>query len=216
MKDETVPQIKFGVLDLIEKYNNPRLVLYLAKISVVDRFLAATFLRLLPSFVTPNHLTLFRVMTVPVIIYLLLNNLYDWGLVLFTISAFSDALDGALARTKHKITDWGIVCDPIADKLLIGSVSLTTVAVHVSLWLAVSIIAIELFVIFSVALKLRGRVVPAKWSAKIKMILQCLGVGLLLLHLAVPGVAGLLTVATYILYLALFFGVLGHFVYRSI
>ena len=100
---------------------------YLTRVTLFDRFFAATLLRLLPRFISPNRITIFRFISIPFILFLLLSGYNLAGTILFVISALSDALDGALARTKHRITKWGIVADPIADKLLIGSVALLVV-----------------------------------------------------------------------------------------
>jgi len=47
---------------------------------------------------------------------------------IFLIMAFSDALDGYLARTKKQITKLGAFLDPVADKLLITSACLLLVS----------------------------------------------------------------------------------------
>ena len=68
------------------------------------------------------------------------------GLILFFISAFSDVVDGSLARTKNKITTWGAIYDPIADKLLLGSTSIILVSKLISFYLGFLIIIIEISV----------------------------------------------------------------------
>jgi len=47
---------------------------------------------------------------------------------IFLVMAFSDALDGYLARTKKQITRLGAFLDPVADKLLITSACLLLVS----------------------------------------------------------------------------------------
>jgi len=47
---------------------------------------------------------------------------------IFLVMAFSDALDGYLARTKKQITRLGSFLDPVADKLLITSACLLLVS----------------------------------------------------------------------------------------
>lgn len=95
---------------------------YISKVSFVDRILDRTILKIFPDSIRPNFLTVFRFVSIPFIIFFLINGNYMIGFWLFVISAFTDALDGAMARTRNKITDWGIVFDPFADKLLISSV----------------------------------------------------------------------------------------------
>ncbi|HEU5114247.1 MAG TPA: CDP-alcohol phosphatidyltransferase family protein, partial [Candidatus Paceibacterota bacterium] len=103
-------------------------VTYLTRATPIDRLLSRTFLKLVPKSVTPNQITKFRLITIPFIGLLLGFNYYIPGAILFLFSAFSDALDGALARTERKITTWGTLYDPIADKLLIGLVSVIIVS----------------------------------------------------------------------------------------
>lgn len=188
---------------------------YLTHITVFDRFFAATILPLLPSVVSPNRITVFRLISIPVILLLLILEYNLAGTVLFVIAALSDALDGALARTKHRITKWGIVADPIADKLLIGSVALLVVWKHLPWPLVAALVAIELILAGSAYFRYRGRLMPAKTVGKIKMTLQCVGVGFVLLY-GVMESPLILTLGAYTLYAAILFGLLSLFVYRSI
>ena len=105
---------------------------YFKKVTPVDKMLDVSFLRLIPEWVTPNHVTIFRFLSIPLLIALLLADYTDLAAILFVVSAFSDAVDGALARTRKKITKWGIVNDPLADKLLIGSVVAIIVTKYIS------------------------------------------------------------------------------------
>lgn len=187
------------------------------KLTVTDRVIARVILPLLPKSVTPNQITGARFAVTPFVIYLLAVGSYVWGLVLFVLTAFTDAVDGALARTRGPITEWGKMYDPLADKLLIGSVVALVVSRFISHYLALAIIFLELLIIASAfwLRKYRGREIQAKAVGKVKMILQSFGVGFLMLY-TVVGVAPLLEAARYTLYAAVFFAVLSLFVYRSI
>src|SRR3989304_2017811 len=90
------------------------------RLTLTDKILATTFLRLFPRKVMPNQITVFRFFTIPFIALLFLLEEYSIGMVLFAVSAFTDALDGAMARTRREVTEWGSTYDPLADKLLIG------------------------------------------------------------------------------------------------
>ncbi len=188
---------------------------YIAKITIFDRFFAVTILKLIPHFVRPNFVTIFRFISIPFIVFLLINENYTAGFFLFIFSAFTDALDGSLARTRHKITDWGIVFDPLADKLLIGSVSIIVISRLINPVLAGVIVSIEILLIIFSYFRFKGKIVPAKTVGKIKMILQSFGVGILLLSV-ILGWQSLNLLAVYILYLAIFFALLSLFIYRSI
>src|SRR6185369_10488606 len=113
-------------------------VTYLTKVTLFDRFFAKTFLRLMPAAVTPNDITKFRLVSIPFIALLFALDFYVVGSILFLFSAFSDALDGAMARTQRKITSWGTFYDPVADKLLIGAVSIIVVSKYIGLHLALT------------------------------------------------------------------------------
>lgn len=188
---------------------------YLTKVTVFDRFFSATVLPLFPRSFSPNRITIFRFVCIPIILFLLISGYNIAGTVLFVLAALSDALDGAVARTQHRITKWGIVADPIADKLLIGSVSLLVVLKYLGWYVTLAIVCIELVLAFSAYFRYRGKLMPAKTVGKIKMILQCFGIGFLLLYGIVLSPL-LLILGQYILSLAIIFGLGSLFVYRSI
>src|SRR3989344_1926609 len=188
---------------------------YLARVNGIDRAVAKIFLPILPPSVTPNAITVFRFISIPVIAYLLLTDFWTAGTVLFVISAFSDALDGALARTTNQISKWGIIADPVADKLLITTVAVIAVVKFLGWPLAVVIILLEVLLVLSAYFRYRGKLMPAKSMGKLKMILQCFGVGLVLLYGIYPSPL-VLILAQFILYGAILFALLSLLVYRSI
>lgn len=196
------------------KFEGARLE-YLTKVNFFDRFFSSTLLPLLPKSVSPNHITIFRLLTIPVVLTLLFMGYNLAGMILFIISALSDALDGALARTRHRITKWGIVADPIADKLLIGSVALLVVWQHLGWPITLVLVSVEVVLAVSAYFRYSGKLMPAKTVGKIKMILQSFGVGFVLLY-GIIMVPVILLIGQYILYAAIVFGFLSLFVYRSI
>lgn len=217
MADTVLINAKERRMTLLERVLNmsEARVRYFSKVTPIDRLLAATFLKLIPESVTPNRITLFRFITIPFIVYFLLADYMLLGTILFVISAFSDALDGARARTTKHITSWGILCDPFADKLLIGSVAMILITKYISVYLALGIVSIELFLVAFSYLRYKGHLVPAKTVGKLKMVFQCFGIGFIMLF-ALLGTPWLLVVATYILYVAVGFGLLSLLVYKTI
>jgi CDP-diacylglycerol--glycerol-3-phosphate 3-phosphatidyltransferase len=205
-----MPKFKQKVLALAESRAK-----YLSKVTPIDRWLKILFLGLIPKSVTPNHITVFRFITIPFIAVLLLDGHYLAATIIFLFSAFSDALDGALARTTGQITRWGILADPLADKLLVGSVSLILISKFLSWQLAVVIVALELFLIASAYYRYKGEVVPAKMTGKIKMIFQCFGIIFLFFYVLFGGAFWLLF-ATVSLVLAVVFAILSLLIYKSI
>ncbi len=72
----------------------------------------------------PNYLTFLRIIAIPFIVILTLaesDNLRLLALLLFVLASISDYFDGYLARKWNIISSLGQMLDPIADKLLIGS-----------------------------------------------------------------------------------------------
>jgi CDP-diacylglycerol--glycerol-3-phosphate 3-phosphatidyltransferase len=189
-----------------------------ARINFFDRLIAKTILPFVPRSLKPNAVSIFRLVCIPFVIYFLINEQYLWGTIVFTIAAFSDALDGAMARVRHQITGEGKILDPIADKLLIGSASVILISKYISWSITILIILLELMII-SIALfkkyTMKKVVLQAKLSGKIKMVLQCAGV-IILLFFILTQIPALLLVSEIILWLAIAFAVVSMFAYNSI
>ncbi|HLD17449.1 MAG TPA: CDP-alcohol phosphatidyltransferase family protein [Patescibacteria group bacterium] len=147
-----------------------------------DHLLARTILPLIPLWVKPNHVTVIRFCLIPFVLWLLLLGWYKTGIPLFFVAAFTDALDGSLARVRKQITPWGTFYDPVADKLLIGSVVLFIAAKHVHPWFALLIVSVEIFIVLGgVVRRKKGKITSANFFGKTKMVLQVVGILLLLL-----------------------------------
>jgi len=180
-------------------------------ISPYDRVIKY-FLPLFPRKLRPNHLTFFRLVMTPVLIVILAAEEYKIGVVFFAILAFTDLLDGALARLRNQVTDWGKVWDPVADKVLVGSV-VAVLLLQINLNLTILLLAFELaFILGGTFQKMRIKdieIMANTWG-KIKMNLQCFGSGFLILGylLAMPS---LLFAAQLLLYLSLVFALTSLF-----
>ena len=187
------------------------------ELTFTDKILAKTLLPLIPRSVTPNSVTWFRFASIPFVAYLLFTEKYIPGLSLFFFSAFSDAVDGSLARTRNQITEWGQTHDPFADKLLIGVASVILVTRFLNVFLTATIIGLELFLLFGALYRKRTQGIPieAEISGKVKMVLQSFGLGFILLITIIQKPA-YLTISLYLLYLAVIFAIISLVVYKSI
>jgi cardiolipin synthase len=85
-------------------------------------------------FTAPNQLTLLRMVFLPFIIINMMNEHYEWALVLFVLAGLSDGLDGLLARKLQQQTMLGQYLDPIADKLLLSTIFLVLSVLHKIPW----------------------------------------------------------------------------------
>ena len=149
-----------------------------------DRLLAATLLKLVPKRTTPNQITVLRMIMTPAVIWFLHLERYDVAIPLFLLTAFTDMLDGSLARTRDRVTRWGIMWDPIADKVLIVSVAVLLLTRHFPPAIAAIVLGLEAaFLAGGWYRKLQGEIVAANWWGKIKMLAQVAGVTLYLLSL---------------------------------
>jgi CDP-diacylglycerol---glycerol-3-phosphate 3-phosphatidyltransferase len=189
-----------------------------ADINFFDRLIANTVLPFVPRTVRPNAITIFRFVCIPFVIYFFLTESYLWGTIIFILAALSDTLDGAMARVRHQITSEGKFFDPLADKLLVSSASFILISRYISWQLALLIILLELMII-SIALykkrTMKHVVIQARLSGKLKMVLQCVGV-ILLLFFILTKIPILLTISTITLWLAIGFAVVSMFAYNSI
>lgn len=90
----------------------------------------------------PNLITTARILTVPVIIWLVLRGFMTEAFWLFLVAGASDAVDGWIARRFDARTRLGTWLDPLADKLLISG---TFVALGWQNWLPVWLVMAVVF-----------------------------------------------------------------------
>ena len=127
----------------------------------------------------PNKLSLLRVLMIPVMValmYVRTDACYVLATVVFALAAFTDFLDGYIARKNHLVTDFGKFVDPVADKLLVLSALIMLCYQDLMLsWVVVLILARELSVdgLRMVAVG-KGKVIAAGWLGKVKTVSQML------------------------------------------
>jgi len=183
-----------------------------AKTSLSDKFLAKVFLPLIPKQIKPNHISAFRIVMTPLVAWFFWRESYFWGGVLFLAAALTDALDGALARTRLEISHFGKMLDPLADKILICTVAYILVLKYIDVYTAYVVIGLEIIIILTAVLKYRNgnHGLQANSYGKVKMVLQVLGVMALLLSI-IFNIESLLPISKGTIYLAMVFGILSLF-----
>jgi CDP-diacylglycerol--glycerol-3-phosphate 3-phosphatidyltransferase len=96
----------------------------------------------------PNKLTLSRfALTVGFLIVMFSGMPYceTIALALFVAAGISDFLDGSIARRRNLITNFGILMDPLADKIMVCSAFIAFVELGwFAAWMAVIVVAREL------------------------------------------------------------------------
>ena len=157
----------------------------------------------------PNSITVLRILLIPVFVWLYLEPTPEralWAGLVFAAAAFTDFLDGYLARRRGQITNLGKLLDPVADKLLVASgLILLVQAQQVAVWLAIVMIARELIVTGARAVAAKeGFIVPAGSLGKFKVVGQIGGILCLIFQGAWPEIQLLLaSVGILLLYMAL-------------
>ena len=183
------------------------------KLYPLDKILQATILKIIPNFLTPNHFTVLRLLLTPIVILFILKEKIILGLILFLFAALTDAIDGAMARTRNQITEWGKVYDPIADKLLIGATACLLISKYLNLYFALFIILIEILLVANGTWrKSNGNIIEANVWGKIKMILQTFGIALIFIFM-IFNIHFLIIASWAILIIACFFAMISLFTY---
>lgn len=152
----------------------------------------------------PNKLSIFRVLLVPVIVFVYMFPFADYGITMFTwtlgdvvlpgtqvitliifaVASFTDFLDGYIARKYKMITSFGKFIDPIADKLLVNTVfillavsgTVSIVPVLFMIWRDTIVDAMRMMA------AQKGVVVAAGIWGKLKTVLQMVTIIVVLLN----------------------------------
>jgi len=135
----------------------------------------------------PNKLTVLRIILIPVFVVLLLINIpYGdyFAAAIFITAAFTDSLDGYLARRWKQVTRLGIILDPLADKLLITAALISLVELgRIPGWIAIVILGREFAVSGLRAVKAGdGIIIPASIFGKLKTLTQIIAVLFIILE----------------------------------
>ena len=166
----------------------------------------------------PNLLTYARIVMIPICLYFLdkgdRRNCYFAALV-FTLAAFTDLLDGYLARKLNVESVLGKLLDPLADKLIVMATLVWMVPMgRIPAWATVLLLGREISItgLRSVAAS-EGVVISAGQDGKTKTALQMIGIIALILGHRYPlsylgidlGMCDLLGLGRALVYLSLVF-----------
>jgi len=119
------------------------------------------------------------------------------GALVFGLAVVGDAFDGYYARKLGLQTDFGRIADPVVDKVIVSGGLILLAGCewarpYFPPWMVVLIIGRE-FLVNGLRgfIEARGVAFPARWDGKLKMILQCIAIPLVLiwrtLDLSLPG-----------------------------
>lgn len=127
----------------------------------------------------PNILTIIRFILIPFIFTSVVKGDFIVTIIIFTISALTDILDGYIARKFNYITDIGKLIDPLADKLTQVSLLLSLAILKILPWWIFAIVFIKecvMVISASVLYKKDDVVVYSKWYGKLATVLFYLAI----------------------------------------
>lgn len=150
----------------------------------------------------PNAITLGRIALAALLAPMLLVDSFGVRIAafaVFLVAAFSDLVDGKLARSRNLITDFGKLVDPLADKLLLVATFVPFywlshggeptpfpwITNKLPWWILAIIFGRELFItVFRGYAAKRGIVLAAGKAGKLKAVFQNIAIGSVILWYA--------------------------------
>jgi CDP-diacylglycerol---glycerol-3-phosphate 3-phosphatidyltransferase len=151
----------------------------------------------------PNAITLGRIALAVLLVPMVLVDGFGVRIaafVVFLVAAFSDLVDGKLARSRNLITDFGKLADPLADKLLLVATFVPFYWLShggepqtpfpwfggiLPWWILAIIFGRELFItVFRGYAARRGVVLAAGKAGKLKAVCQNIAIGAVILWYA--------------------------------
>lgn len=137
----------------------------------------------------PNLLTTGRLGLAVVLFICIAMEQWAWGLGVFCLAAFTDWLDGYLARKQGLCSPFGRNFDPLVDKVLVCGAFIFLLPVdkaELAAWMVTVVVARELVITgLRSFMENQGASFGADWLGKAKMVLQCAALVAILLSLAV-------------------------------
>jgi CDP-diacylglycerol--glycerol-3-phosphate 3-phosphatidyltransferase len=133
----------------------------------------------------PNQLTAARFVLALVLFGLIAFEQWLWCLIVFVVAAFTDWLDGYLARKQNLMSTLGRILDPLVDKVLMCGVYVFLLPIAMRPdqggwlrpWMVTVVVARELVITgLRSWMEAHGAVFGADWLGKFKMGLQCAAV----------------------------------------
>jgi len=131
----------------------------------------------------PNLITLARLLSVPLTIWLIFGERYGTAFWVFVGAGLSDALDGYIAKRFDRRTWIGAVLDPAADKAMLSGVYVTLGLVgQLPPWLVALVVLRDFLIILGFFLAVPKQLDPL-YISKVNTLVQITLVGLVLARL---------------------------------
>jgi cardiolipin synthase (CMP-forming) len=96
----------------------------------------------------PNVLSLLRLATVPVFVFLFVTDRTEAAVILYGAGAWTDFFDGYIARRTGSVTELGKLLDPLADRIFIVALAVALVAAEaLPLWITIVIVGRDILIL---------------------------------------------------------------------
>ncbi|HGE69521.1 TPA: CDP-diacylglycerol--glycerol-3-phosphate 3-phosphatidyltransferase [Candidatus Poribacteria bacterium] len=136
----------------------------------------------------PNYLTMLRIILIPIFVILYYSVGVFFSMLVFVGAAYTDYLDGRIARKTGNITSFGKFLDPLADKLLVISALIVLLKSDpglITTWMFLIIIGREVVItLIRTYAASKGNVIAATKLGKYKAASQLYAIALSLLLLS--------------------------------
>lgn len=138
----------------------------------------------------PNLLSLFRLLLLPVIVWLYcVKKDYTAAIAMLIVSGATDIVDGFIARRFNMVSDLGKILDPIADKLTQGVLLICLAVKYKIIILLVVVFALKEYIMITLgymAMKRKDSVNSAKWYGKLNTVIIYSTIVLLIMFPGTP------------------------------
>lgn len=117
----------------------------------------------------PNVLSLARLATVPIFLWLFVTDRRDAAVLLYGATAWTDFLDGYIARRTGSVTELGKLLDPLADRIFVAALAIALVVTGaLPLWLAAVVVARDVVILaaYPVVASRVVRMIPVNFVGK--------------------------------------------------
>lgn len=138
----------------------------------------------------PNKITVFRFCCIPFLVaFAYIDFPYHWvaTLIVYFIACMSDKVDGAIARKRKLVTDFGKLMDPLSDKSLVFAafIILIDMGWHTDICIMLMLAREFLVAGIRMAAASTGEIIAANAFGKCKTFLQMATTGMTFLLLAI-------------------------------
>ncbi len=139
-------------------------------------------------FTIPNLLSAIRLVLIPFIVITFFKGHYTTALILTAVSAFTDVIDGRIARHFNMISDLGKMLDPLADKLTEGALIICLISRYKLMIALLMVMACKetMMVVMGLKALKNDSVNSARWYGKVCTVFLYAVMMALLLFVKIP------------------------------